>query len=54
MSGDPSILADPQGRRWYDLIQNGQGAAAAIDIITSFGKGSISKAIFPVPGTAAY
>jgi hypothetical protein len=38
MNGDPSILADPQGRRWYDMIQNGQGAAVAIDIITSFGE----------------
>lgn len=47
-------MADPQGRRWYDMIQNGNGAAAAIDIITSFAKGVISKAIFPVPGTSAY
>lgn len=54
MGGDPKILADPQGRRWYDLIQNGQGAAVAVDIITSFGKGAISKAILPVPGTTAY
>ena len=54
MSGDPAIMGDPQGRRWYDMIQNGQGATAAIDIITSFGKGAISKAIFPVPGTTSY
>ncbi len=54
MSGDPKILSDPQGRRWYDMVQSGQGAAAAIDIITSFGKGAISKAIFPVPGTTAF
>jgi uncharacterized protein DUF3604 len=53
-SGDPKIMADPQGRRWNEMIQNGQGAAAAIDIITSFGKGAISKAIFPVPGTTAF
>ena len=52
--GDPAIMADPQGRRWNEMILSGQGAAAAIDIITSFGKGAISKAIFPVPGTAAY
>jgi hypothetical protein len=52
--GDPSIVADPQGRRWYEMLQNGQGAAVAVDIITSFGKGAISKAILPVPGTVAY
>jgi Protein of unknown function (DUF3604) len=53
-NGDPKIMADPQGRRWYEMLQNGQGAAVAINIITSFGKGAISKAILPVPGTAAY
>jgi len=53
-NGDPKVMADPQGRRWNEMIMSGQGAAAAIDIITSFGKGTISKAIFPVPGTASY
>ena len=52
--GDSKIMADPQGRRWNEMIQGGQGAAAAIEIITSFGKGAISKAIFPVPGTTTY
>ena len=54
MSGDPAILADPQGRRWYDMVRGGQGASAAIEIIQNFGKGTISKAIFPVPGTTTY
>lgn len=53
-SGAPAIMADPQGRKWHDMIHSGQGAAAAIDIIESFGKGTISKAIMPVPGTKAY
>src|ERR1700741_2001700 len=52
--GDPKIVADPQGRRWYEMLQNGQGPAVAIDILTKFGKGAISKAILPVPGTTAY
>jgi hypothetical protein len=54
LAGDPKIMADPQGRKWHDMIHSGQGAAAAMDIIRNFGKGTISKAIFPVPGTAAY
>ena len=54
LKGDPAIMADPQGRRWNEMVQNGQGAAAAVEIITNFGKGTISKAIFPVPGTPAY
>jgi hypothetical protein len=54
MAGGPDLMADPQGRKWHDMIYAGQGAAAAIDIIESFGKGAISKAILPLPGTPAY
>jgi Protein of unknown function (DUF3604) len=54
LAGDPQVLADAQGRGWYELIQSGKGADAAIDIIINFGKGTISKAIFPVPGTPAF
>lgn len=52
--GAPGIMADPQGRKWHEMIVSGKGAEAAIDIITNFGKGTISKAIMPVPGTPAY
>lgn len=54
LAGGPAMLADPQGRKWNELIHSGRGAEAAIDIIQSFGKGTISKAILPVPGTPAY
>jgi hypothetical protein len=54
LGGAPEIMADPQGRKWNEMIHSGQGAAAAIDIIQSFGKGTISRAIMPVPGTKAY
>ena len=53
-AGDAKIMADPQGRRWNEMIHGGQGAAAAIEIIQNFGKGTISKAIFPVPGMESY
>jgi hypothetical protein len=52
--GDPAIMADPQGRKWHDMIASGQGADAAMDIIRNFSQGTISKAIFPVPGTRTY
>ena len=29
LAGKPEVLADPTGRRWYDMIQAGQGADAA-------------------------
>ncbi|HEU4429467.1 MAG TPA: DUF3604 domain-containing protein [Myxococcota bacterium] len=53
-SGSPEIMADPQGRKWNQMINGGQGADAAIDIIRNFGAGTISRAIFPTPGTPAY
>ncbi|MCL4684622.1 DUF3604 domain-containing protein [Myxococcota bacterium] len=54
LGGAPEVLADAQGREWYDMIQSGRGPEAAVDIIVNFGKGTISEAILPVPGTAAY
>ncbi len=54
LAGDPAIMADPQGRRWHEMVRTGKGADAAMEIIVSFGKGAISKEILPVPGTPAY
>ncbi len=53
MSGDPDLLATPQGRKWYDQIKSGHGAEAAIDIIVSFSNNKLPKG-FPFPGTGAY
>ena len=53
IGGDPGLLATPQGRKWYDEINSGKGAQAAVDIVTSFGKGQLPKG-FPLPGTPAY
>jgi hypothetical protein len=54
IGGDPKTMADPQGRKWNEMIHSGKGAEAAMDMIISFGKGAISKAILPLPGTPAY
>jgi hypothetical protein len=54
LAGTPEIMADPQGKKWHDMIMAGQGKAAALDIIGNFGTGTISKAILPLPGTPAY
>ena len=53
MSGDPTLLATPQGRKWYDLVKAGKGGEAAIDIITSFGQNKLPEG-FPFPGTPSY
>jgi hypothetical protein len=54
LAGTAEVLADPQGRRWYDMIQSGEGSEAAIDIIRTFGQNNMPKAIFPVPGNRPY
>ena len=43
LAGDPELLATRKGRKWYDMIQSGKGAEAAIEIIISFGKGQMPK-----------
>jgi hypothetical protein len=53
MSQDPTLMATPQGRKWYDLIRGGKGGEAAIDIITSFGQNKMPDG-YPAPGTPAY
>lgn len=54
LAGKPEVLADPTGRKWYDLIQSGQGAEAAIDIVFSFTQGTFPKDLIYAPGTRAY
>ena len=55
-SGDPKMLADPTGKRWYDMIQEGgqQGVAAAVEIVQSLTANNFSDALYLAPGTAAY
>jgi hypothetical protein len=53
MGSDPTLLATPQGRKWYDLIRGGKGGEAALDIIVSFGRNEMPNG-FPKPGTPAY
>jgi len=56
LSGNPKFLADPTGRRWYDLIQQGGQAAVqvAIEVIQNFSQGSFPEALWSAPGTTAY
>ncbi|TIQ20856.1 MAG: DUF3604 domain-containing protein [Mesorhizobium sp.] len=50
----PEVLADPTGKKWYDMIQSGKGADAAIEIIVAFSHGTFPKDIMYFPGTPAY
>lgn len=54
--GDPKFLADPTGRRWYDMIQQGGQTAVqvAVEVIQGFSQGTFPEALWSKPGTAAY
>jgi hypothetical protein len=53
-AGKPELIAHPTGRRWYEMIQSGKGAEAAIEIITAFSQGTFPKELMYSPGTRAY
>ena len=55
-AGEPSMLADPTGRRWYDMVQEGgrKGVEAAVEIIVAFSHNKFPKALESLPGNPAY
>ena len=55
-SGDATFLADPVGRRWYDLIQAGgqEAVQVAVEVIEKFSQGEFPPALWSAPGTTAY
>jgi hypothetical protein len=53
-AGTPSIMADPTGKRWNEMIHSGKGNEAAIEIITAFSHGTLPKDLIYFPGTPAY
>ncbi len=54
IGGAPQVLADPSGRRWYEMINQGEGGKAAFEIIALFGEGKFPPALQVAPGTPAY
>ena len=55
-SGDPEFLADPTGKRWYEMIQAGgqQGVQVAVEVIVAFSQGKFPPALASLPGSRAY
>jgi hypothetical protein len=54
LAGDPRVVANPLGRKWYNMIQSGKGADAAIEIIIAFSQGTFPPELVSLPGTPAY
>jgi uncharacterized protein DUF3604 len=55
-AGDPKFLADPTGKRWYGMIQQGgdEAVKVAMEVIDTFSKGTFPPALASVPGTELY
>jgi hypothetical protein len=55
-AGEPSMLADPTGRRWYDMVQAGgqEAVAAAVEIIQAVTGNTFPPALASLPGSEAY
>jgi hypothetical protein len=44
-SGDPAFLADPTGRRWYDMMNSGKGMDATFEIIAAVSANTFPPAL---------
>jgi len=55
-AGEPAMLADPTGKRWYQMIQEGgqEAVKVAVEIIVAFSQDTFPPALESRPGTAAY
>jgi hypothetical protein len=55
-AGDPGMLADSTGKRWYGMIQEGGQTAVqvAVEVIMAFSQGTFPEALASLPGSAAY
>ncbi|MCK6370079.1 MAG: DUF3604 domain-containing protein [Gammaproteobacteria bacterium] len=54
LAGKPEVIADPQARTWYEMIQSGKGGQAALEIIFAFGKGELPQAMIYGPDTRSF
>jgi hypothetical protein len=55
-AGDPAMLADPTGRRWYEMIQQGgqEGVKVALEVISAFSRNKFPPALASLPGSQTY
>jgi hypothetical protein len=56
LAGNPDMLADSTGKRWYEMIQEGGDAAvkAALEVVDAFSRDEFPEALASKPGSKAY
>jgi hypothetical protein len=55
-AGGPEFLADPTGKKWYEMIQKGgqESVKVAAEIIVAFSQGTFPEKLMSLPGSLAY
>ena len=53
-ASNPTIMEDPKGKEWYDMIQAGEGMAVAMEIIDSFSRGKFPDKLMYWPDGPMY
>jgi hypothetical protein len=54
--GDPDMLKDPTGKRWYEMVRKGgqEGVRVALEVVEGFSQGTFPPALETRPGDPAY
>lgn len=53
-SGDPNIMADPTGRRWYSMMQDGRAMEVVLEMVEAFSGPGLPPALSVEPGSPVY
>ena len=54
LAGDPHLIADPQGKEWYDRIKGGDGVNVTLEMIGLFSQGKFPKSLMYTPDSTQY
>jgi Protein of unknown function (DUF3604) len=53
-AGDRNVLSDPQGKEWYEGLQQGRGVEVALQIIDAFSRAEFPDALMYWPDSTPY
>jgi hypothetical protein len=54
LAGKPHLLKHPQGKKWYDMLQAGEGVAVALEMIQLFAQGKFPPELAYTADKPAY
>jgi len=53
-AGTPNILAEPKGKRWYEMVKAGKVSEAFGELLADFGKGEFPEGLKYKPGNRGF